>query len=439
MRKIFFSFLALAFACSAMAVDSAEVGAEYSADGYKVHGLASGKVAVTTVYLADEATEVVIPASVHATWKGGESCDLTFEVEQVGYNDGANDWNLYVERNSADAKTIYTSVKIDNGVQRINAKTFEGASALKYLTLPASITEIGAYAFQNCDALEGVWYNGKDALPTIGEKAFEGSSSWDKIYANCKVYVLKGSMISATQNGEWTVWKGFTDKSNMELNKLTLKESEYWDFLFYNECDVNVTIDRSFAADQWHTLCVPFDMNATNLKAVFGEEVEVAYLSGSSLAGNDLTLNFQTLDLTGDDYAQACAPYLVKPSQNVAAGATFWSVYFDNSQSKINETTNAKFIGSFETKNLTADQYFMGNDNNLYTHAGVEMKGYRAYFEFNGSVPANVRARVVMQPRQTTAIGNVQESEPSTKVIENGHLYILKNGVRYNAQGQIVK
>ena len=81
----------------------------------------------------------------------------------------------------------------------------------------------------------------------------------------------------------------------------------------------------------------------------------------------------------------------------------------------------------------------MGNNNNLYTHAGVEMKGYRAYFEFNGSVPANVRARVVMQPRQTTAIGNVQESEPSTKVIENGQLYILKNGVRYNAQGQIVK
>ena len=38
-----------------------------------------------------------------------------------------------------------------------------------------------------------------------------------------------------------------------------------------------------------------------------------------------------------------------------------------------------------------------------------------------------------------TALENVQEAAQSTKVIENGVLYIIKNGVRYNAQGQIVK
>ena len=38
-----------------------------------------------------------------------------------------------------------------------------------------------------------------------------------------------------------------------------------------------------------------------------------------------------------------------------------------------------------------------------------------------------------------TAIDNVAENQKATKVIENGQLFIIKNGVKYNAQGVVVK
>ena len=395
-------------------------------------GLENGKVAVTTVWVAGGTTEVVIPSSVTITWDGTADAEASgiFEVEQVG-----NGSPISVLDGETDVFNSITSVSIDEGPTKVASSAFWGASALKYLTLPASITEIGAYAFEQCLSLEAIYYNPTVAI-TVGDRAFNGTAEqgWNHIIENCKIYVINNIVKDALDAAGWPL-ADFEKKYHL----VGVYDDNYTDLSWHNTHYVDVSFNRTFTAGQWHTLCVPFSIDAWNLKNVFGDGVEVAYLSGSSLAGNDLTLNFQTLDLTGDDYARACAPYLVKPSKDVDAGATFWSVYFDNSQSKINETTNAKFIGSFETKNLTANQYFMGNNNNLYTHAGVEMKGYRAYFEFNGSVPANVRARVVMQPRQTTAIGNVQESEPSTKVIENGQLYILKNGVRYNAQGQIVK
>ena len=38
-----------------------------------------------------------------------------------------------------------------------------------------------------------------------------------------------------------------------------------------------------------------------------------------------------------------------------------------------------------------------------------------------------------------TAVENAEVGEKAVKVIENGQMFIIKNGVRYNAQGAIVK
>ena len=47
--------------------------------------------------------------------------------------------------------------------------------------------------------------------------------------------------------------------------------------------------------------------------------------------------------------------------------------------------------------------------------------------------------RAVENHKTTTDFENVQNNVRSEKVMENGVLYIIKNGVKYNAQGQIVK
>ena len=74
------------------------------------------------------------------------------------------------------------------------------------------------------------------------------------------------------------------------------------------------------------------------------------------------------------------------------------------------------------------------------------MRGFRAYFILHrdyipaSHAPRGSNARIVMRENTTTDVESIQHSEVSIqKVIENGILYIIMNGIKYNAQGQVVK
>jgi hypothetical protein len=79
----------------------------------------------------------------------------------------------------------------------------------------------------------------------------------------------------------------------------------------------------------------------------------------------------------------------------------------------------------------------------FYIYEGENIPAHKAYINWaggSGSNQAPRRMRFVFETEQTaTGVENVQGNVQSTKVIENGVLYIIKNGVRYNAQGQMVK
>lgn len=91
--------------------------------------------------------------------------------------------------------------------------------------------------------------------------------------------------------------------------------------------------------------------------------------------------------------------------------------------------------------------------NNLFTKAGsnVKLREYRAYVNMSEvSVdqqgPSYVPGRRVLRvsnanaPSSATGMDNVSsKSDGSEKILENGVLYIIKNGAKYNAQGQMVK
>ena len=80
--------------------------------------------------------------------------------------------------------------------------------------------------------------------------------------------------------------------------------------------------------------------------------------------------------------------------------------------------------------------FYRINSNELKAH-----KAYVLYNAPNSSNSAPKRLRFVFNQEQTaTGMENVQSDKVQcTKVLENGVLYIIKNGVRYDAQGQIVK
>jgi len=81
-----------------------------------------------------------------------------------------------------------------------------------------------------------------------------------------------------------------------------------------------------------------------------------------------------------------------------------------------------------------------GNDGvGFYHYTASMLNPHKAYVIYSGA-PNQAPKRMPFIFNQATGVENVQgDKVQSTKVIENGVLYIIKNGVKYNAQGQVVK
>ena len=79
-----------------------------------------------------------------------------------------------------------------------------------------------------------------------------------------------------------------------------------------------------------------------------------------------------------------------------------------------------------------------GNDGvGFYHYTASMLNPHKAYVIYSGS-QAPKRMPFIFD--QATGVESVQPSAISSqKVIENGQLFIIKNGVKYNAQGQVVK
>ena len=94
-----------------------------------------------------------------------------------------------------------------------------------------------------------------------------------------------------------------------------------------------------------------------------------------------------------------------------------------------------------DTQIATPDNCYVlaGTDGvvGFYHYTAANLNAHKAYVVYSGS-QAPGRMRFIFD--QATGVESVQPSAISSqKVIENGQLFIIKNGVKYNAQGQIVK
>ena len=435
MKKIFLPLMALITSVAAFAYDAATEGSQYSCGSVKVIGLANGKVAVTDVWLGAEETAVTIPAEAHATWNNttGESCDLTFEVQQVGYSTWGH---IYVERESSSFLASVTSVTIEEGVTAVNASAFKEASSLQYLTLPASLTTIEDEAFRYCDALEAIYFNGSTA-PSCGENAFNGNSAWDKIVTSCKVYVFTYETKESFNQDPWTYFTAFYSNGNVVYHNIDLWEGYYGDYDWHNSHLVNLTLHRTFlAANGWYTICLPADISEWNITNAFGAGVEVMELTSSAMSGDELQLTFSD----AHTWMSACKPYLIRVAADVE-NPSFNAVSFNNAASTTVATTYASMVGSFETMDLDNTKYYLGPNNYLYQpETSVSMAGYRAYFNLSPSAPAHMPARIVFHDNSTTDVENVQrDNVQCTKVLRDGHVHIVREGKIYTLDGQRIQ
>ena len=87
-----------------------------------------------------------------------------------------------------------------------------------------------------------------------------------------------------------------------------------------------------------------------------------------------------------------------------------------------------------------ANCYVLGGADGVvgfYKYSGTNLNPHKAYVVFSGSNQAPRRMPFIFDA--ATGVENVQGNVQSTKVLRDGQLIIIRNGVEYNANGMMVK
>ena len=211
---------------------------------------------------------------------------------------------------------------------------------------------------------------------------------------------------------------------------------------------LDVVVERTLYCDgDYNTICLPFDLPALDGTPLAGGELW-AFKYGYVESGELL------IRIAPATSIQAGVPYLI----TFTSGANIVNPIFTNvtiSKSagvSVGQTEDVQFIG------ILKPQPFTENDkNNLFVAtggilawSGVEtgaanskLRSFRGYFHTEtavGGVPVSsgMPARIIRGEQVATGINNTNADNITLKFIENNQVVIIRNGVKYNIQGQVI-
>ena len=254
----------------------------------------------------------------------------------------------------------------------------------------------------------------------------------------------------------------------VRYNNIVLQEnesSEYYDNFAedYNGYTVTTaTLNRQFTQGKWATLCLPFDVNKALMTSLglYNRVFELRYAEKED--DSAFSIFFAPAQSI-----EAGKGYIVNPNAKLAAKTSFVfpnvTINTDSDNGDIAALTgyndgtgrgNLFLVGTLRTGILqgstTGNTYLGLKDNQLYypnSTSGTSIRAYRGFFR--SDIPVNAsRVRIIADGEPVTELevtGNEQgrmdngqwqnNATPARKYIDNGILYIERNGITYTAQG----
>ncbi|MBQ7191269.1 MAG: hypothetical protein IJS00_00150 [Paludibacteraceae bacterium] len=221
---------------------------------------------------------------------------------------------------------------------------------------------------------------------------------------------------------------------------------------------VDFTINRTLYRDGYYnTLCLPFDMSSEQIASSALTGGSVYRFSNAVVASDGAGGYTLELQVTAVNDIEAGVPYLIKfaPAATDLTSITFEDVVIRTSTASSIDGGGVTCYGMFAPTHLDVGTgvnayLFLGAENTLYWPATTDtesdkLSGFRAYFQVNtvvdGGSSSPIRrgmpARIVESSQTPTSLTTdmLNETNSSRKVIENGQVVIIRNGVRYSLIG----
>ena len=174
-----------------------------------------------------------------------------------------------------------------------------------------------------------------------------------------------------------------------------------------NAENVNVTVKRTIKANEWSTICLPFAMNAEQVKTAFGEDVKLGDFTGCTV---DKETDKITTNFVGTTAIEANHPYIIKVKSLVEKFTVDGvNIEVDDAEVKCDKSGRKynSFIGNYENGLKLEDGLLFLADNQFWFSKGkTKMKAFRGYFDL-ASADAYYESRIVIAFDETTRIDGV--------------------------------
>ena len=204
---------------------------------------------------------------------------------------------------------------------------------------------------------------------------------------------------------------------------------------------VNVKVKRTINANEWSTICLPFAMDETQVKAAFGNDVKLgdftSWSSEEDGEGDIVAINVGFTDVTA---IEANHPYIIKISLPIVSFDVD-GVDIDPEDEPSVQVGKKKAEKGFMTGTYVANttvpenNVFLYDGKFWYSKGNTKTKAFRAYFEFY-DVLASVESSApvfISFGGETTGIENIQRTAGDDRYYNlNGqHVENLKKGQIY--------
>lgn len=397
------------------------------------------KVRKRPVYFLDE-TGKSIPANYAYTSSKVNEADWT----KIQNTDNASNDNFYTREYMDKLQAYYQNIIDGNNQDFTNFNSaVADADKHKALTLGTSIQPIIVLHEKcNADILKG------DGMSETGDTEYdhtgymlisEGYVTYEFPVQAGKTYYLFASRTKLALSG--FCFDKDADYKTENLQNVTL-EGDKDNATTIEGLTVgnqyNVTLNRTFGANKWYAVVLPFSVSQKQMKDVFGKDVKVLHYN--DVDGTDLNLfeHFYQMIVGG-------TPVLVKPSKEVTK-PVFNNVTLTSKTVVDIEDTGFKCTGSWDNVDFPEYSYFIdAKTNSFYQYDPTKVEtntvkphagAFRSWIISTSTNPSEAKQLTmhingIEEQGETTAIWNAISGNDDAEVASKG-IYSL-SGQKMNA------
>ena len=177
---------------------------------------------------------------------------------------------------------------------------------------------------------------------------------------------------------------------------------------------VNVKVKRTINANEWSTICLPFAMSEAQVKAAFGNDVELKnFSSWSSETNIDDEIVSINVGFTSVSAIEANHPYVIKVSTAISE-FTVDGVDIDPADAEVvvgKGKTKGTFYGNYVAgTEVPEENLFISGNKFYYSTGSTTIKAFRGYFELKDVLDSyydEAPSRVVFDFGDVTGIQKV--------------------------------